>query len=187
MNDNSSLQERYFSTKNSLFRTKILAHLHPLGTTLPYQQLRPVRFARDKLNARLRSAPCAITTLKGFMATTNYTDTSIAITQLLAKFEYARIIWQTVRFSRQFHSLTAKHVGITKTYGANYIAAAHLQRTHFYPCKDRRGGRTKASESRGGTGGGEEPPLSILMDRRYETVFLILLFSTTTLTHCTEG
>jgi hypothetical protein len=48
------------------------------------------------------------------MATTNYVDTSIVITRPLAKFEYAKIIWQTVRFSRQFHSLTAKHVGIAK-------------------------------------------------------------------------
>jgi hypothetical protein len=82
---------------------------------LLYQQPRPVGFSRDKLlNVRSRSATCVVTTLKGFMATTNYIDTSIAITQLFAQFGYAKIIQQTARFSRRFHSLAANHVEITK-------------------------------------------------------------------------
>jgi hypothetical protein len=49
-----------------------------------------------------------------------------------------------------------------KTYGANYNAAAHLRRTHFYPCKSKRGGRGKKSEGRGGMGGGNKPSMDEL-------------------------
>ena len=55
-----------------------------------------------------------------------------------------------------------------KTYGANYNAAAHLRRAHFYPCKNKRGGRGKVSEGRGGMGGGEEPPMDELKNWMYE-------------------
>jgi hypothetical protein len=56
-----------------------------------------------------------------------------------------------------------------KTYGANYNAAAHLRRAHFYPCKNKRGGRGKVSEGRGGMGGGDEPPMDVLKNWMYET------------------
>lgn len=56
-----------------------------------------------------------------------------------------------------------------KTYGANYNCAAHLRRTHFNPCKNKRGGRKKKSEGRGGMGGGSWPPMEELKDWMYET------------------
>ncbi|KIX05399.1 uncharacterized protein Z518_06271 [Rhinocladiella mackenziei CBS 650.93] len=55
-----------------------------------------------------------------------------------------------------------------KTYGANYNAAAHLRRAHFNPCKNRRGGRGKKSEGRGGMGGGNYPPMEVLKNWMYE-------------------
>ncbi|KAK5220026.1 hypothetical protein LTR96_006206 [Exophiala xenobiotica] len=55
-----------------------------------------------------------------------------------------------------------------KTYGANYNAAAHLRRAHFNPCKNRRGGRGKKSEGRGGMGGGNNPPMEFLKNWMYE-------------------
>ena len=55
-----------------------------------------------------------------------------------------------------------------KTYGANYNAAAHLRRAHFFPCKNKRGGRGKVSEGRGGMGGGDEPPMDELKNWMYE-------------------
>jgi hypothetical protein len=58
----------------------------------------------------------------------------------------------------------------SKTYGANYNAAAHLRRAHFFPCKNKRGGRGKVSDGRGGMGGGEEPPMDELMNWMYEKV-----------------
>jgi len=57
-----------------------------------------------------------------------------------------------------------------KTYGANYNAAAHLRRAHFFPCKNKRGGRGKVSEGRGGMGGGDEPPMDELKNWMYEKV-----------------
>jgi hypothetical protein len=57
-----------------------------------------------------------------------------------------------------------------KTYGANYNAAAHLRRAHFFPCKNKRGGRGKISEGRGGMGGGEEPPMDELKNWMYEKI-----------------
>ena len=57
-----------------------------------------------------------------------------------------------------------------KTYGANYNAAAHLRRAHFFPCKNKRGGRGKISEGRGGVGGGEEPPMDELKNWMYEKI-----------------
>jgi hypothetical protein len=56
----------------------------------------------------------------------------------------------------------------SKTYGANYNAAAHLRRAHFHPCKNKRGGRGKISEGRGGMGGGEEPAMDVLKNWMYE-------------------
>ena len=55
-----------------------------------------------------------------------------------------------------------------KTYGANYNAAAHLRRAHFNPCKNKRGGRGKKSENRGGMGGGNHPSMESLKDWMYE-------------------
>jgi hypothetical protein len=57
-----------------------------------------------------------------------------------------------------------------KSYGANYNAAAHLRRAHFNPCKNRRGGRGKKSEGRGGMGGGNYPPMEMLKNWMYEEV-----------------
>ena len=56
-----------------------------------------------------------------------------------------------------------------KTYGANYNAAAHLRRAHFNPCKNKRGGRGKKSEGRGGMGGGSWPSMEFLKDWMFET------------------
>lgn len=56
-----------------------------------------------------------------------------------------------------------------KTYGANYNAAAHLRRAHFNPCKNKRGGRGKKSEGRGGMGGGSWPSMDFLKDWMYES------------------
>lgn len=56
-----------------------------------------------------------------------------------------------------------------KTYGANYNAAAHLRRAHFNPCKNKRGGRGKKSEGRGGMGGGSWPSMEFLKDWMYES------------------
>jgi hypothetical protein len=58
----------------------------------------------------------------------------------------------------------------SKTYGANYNAAAHLRRAHFFPCKNKRSGRGKVSEGRGGMGGGEEPPMDELKNWMYEKI-----------------
>jgi hypothetical protein len=57
-----------------------------------------------------------------------------------------------------------------KTYGANYNAAAHLRRAHFFPCKNKRGGLGKVSEGRGGMGGGEEPSMDELKNWMYEKI-----------------
>lgn len=56
-----------------------------------------------------------------------------------------------------------------KTYGANYNAAAHLRRAHFNPCKNKRGGRGKKSEGRGGMGGGSWPSMDFLKSWMFET------------------
>lgn len=55
-----------------------------------------------------------------------------------------------------------------KTYGANYNAAAHLRRAHFNPPKNKRGGRGKKSEGRGGMGGGNKPSMDELKNWMYE-------------------
>jgi hypothetical protein len=47
----------------------------------------------------------------------------------------------------------------SKTYGANYNAAARPRRMHFFTCKNKRGGRGKVSEGRGGMGDGEKPTM----------------------------
>ena len=66
--------------------------------------------------------------------------------------------------------LNCKACRNNKTYGANYNAAAHLRRAHFFPCKNKRGGRGKVSEGRGGMGGGEEPPMDELKNWMYEKI-----------------
>lgn len=57
---------------------------------------------------------------------------------------------------------------VQKTYGANYNAAAHLRRAHFNPPKNKRGGRGKKSENRGGMGGGNKPSMDELKHWMYE-------------------
>jgi hypothetical protein len=57
-----------------------------------------------------------------------------------------------------------------KTYGADYNAAAHLRRAHFFPYKNKRGGRGKVREGRGGMGGGDEPPMDELKNWMYEKI-----------------
>jgi hypothetical protein len=52
-----------------------------------------------------------------------------------------------------------------KAYGASYNAAAHLRRTHFFPCKNKRGGR-----GRGLMGGGEKPPMDELKNWMYKEI-----------------
>lgn len=66
--------------------------------------------------------------------------------------------------------LNCKACRTGKTYGANYNAAAHLRRAHFNPCKNKRGGRGKKSEGRGGMGGGSWPSMEFLKDWMYEKV-----------------
>ena len=61
-----------------------------------------------------------------------------------------------------------------KKYGANYNAAAHLRRAHFFPCKRGRGGRGRMSEKRGGKGGGNLPPMEYLKDWMYEIDELVV-------------
>ncbi|RMD41800.1 hypothetical protein DV735_g3332, partial [Chaetothyriales sp. CBS 134920] len=61
-----------------------------------------------------------------------------------------------------------------KTYGANYNAAAHLRRAHFNPCKNKRGGRGKKSEGRGGIGGGNKPSMEVLKHWMYAMYEIII-------------
>ncbi|RMZ85020.1 hypothetical protein DV738_g434, partial [Chaetothyriales sp. CBS 135597] len=61
-----------------------------------------------------------------------------------------------------------------KTYGANYNAAAHLRRAHFNPCKNKRGGRGKKSEGRGGIGGGNKPSMEVLKHWMYPVYEIII-------------
>lgn len=61
-----------------------------------------------------------------------------------------------------------------KKYGANYNAAAHLRRAHFFPCKRGRGGRGRTSEKRGGKGGGNLPSMEYLKDWMYEIDELVV-------------
>ncbi|RMZ74888.1 hypothetical protein DV737_g5637, partial [Chaetothyriales sp. CBS 132003] len=61
-----------------------------------------------------------------------------------------------------------------KTYGANYNAAAHLRRAHFNPCKNKRGGRGKKSEGRGGIGGGNKPSMEELKHWMYAVYEIIV-------------
>jgi hypothetical protein len=56
-----------------------------------------------------------------------------------------------------------------KAYGACYNAAAHLRRTHFNPVREKRGGRNKKSENRGGMGGCDKPLMEELKHWMYET------------------
>ncbi|ORY04018.1 hypothetical protein BCR34DRAFT_63845 [Clohesyomyces aquaticus] len=53
-----------------------------------------------------------------------------------------------------------KHCRNKKIYGAYYNAAAHLRRYHFHP--KQRGRKGKSDERRGGSGGGNDPPMEML-------------------------
>jgi hypothetical protein len=60
----------------------------------------------------------------------------------------------------------------SKAYGASYNAAAHLRRTHFFPCKKKRGGRGKVSEGPRLMGGGEKPPMDELKNWMYKKIVI---------------
>jgi hypothetical protein len=62
-----------------------------------------------------------------------------------------------------------KHCRNMKTYGASYNAAAHLRRVHFNPATTPKGGRGKVSQGRGGSGGGDQPPMNVLKDWMFST------------------
>lgn len=80
-----------------------------------------------------------------------------------------RKIWICKDASREGNFLSScKACRNGKTYGANYNAAAHLRRAHFNPCKNRRGGRGKKSENRGGMGGGNWPSMDELKHWMFE-------------------
>lgn len=86
-----------------------------------------------------------------------------------------RKVWvcKDISLDKKFLS-KCKACRLGKTYGANYNAAAHLRRTHFFPCKKGRGGRGKGNEKRGGKGGGDQPPMDVLKHWMFQKDEIVL-------------
>ena len=78
------------------------------------RRLRYLVLLDNNPSVRPHSARCAMITLKGFMATMNYADTLIAITQIIAGFGYAKTTQQLVDLALPCHSLPARHVAILR-------------------------------------------------------------------------